>query len=663
MKRWSPYRLVIILAVWTAAWMSGCASRNIPLDSGQPLPPIVKAYKHVNLQAKHVGLRNTGIRLEVEDLVTILASGSLDYCPQGRCNYHNVRPELGWPLIARIGKESTIFQPINVGKNSGTFNSFYKAGDLYLGYRTGKIDYDGRPLNPEYYRDDSGSFSVDVIVWQSEDYVAIAEFLEKMLTQKPNSKPLADALKYADIFRRIAVEKAKTVQEVEQTEKEIQALKTGTSDSGGQAKTTGESAAAAQQVKALEARLENLKITIAKLDEMKKELDAEKQKTAELTQLLEEKTEREKDLLTQLSTGASYPPILVVASPVDGLKTEARFVRLAGVTEDDRGLQQLEISVNDRRIDPLKVRGIVLSAAALKKRVNFDQRIQLQNGTNRIRIRAVDSDGNITEKILTINRIQRRTNVWAVVIGINTYPKLTHLKYAVNDAKAFYHFLIEDNRIPKENVTLLVDQDATLYRLRSTLGTHLKKRAGQNDMVVIYFAGHGATETDAKSPDGDGLEKYILPFDADLKDLYASALPMREIAHIFQRLKSERLVFIVDSCYSGASGGRTVSLAGIRANISDAFLERVAVGKGRVIITASSANEVSVENDRFAHGIFTYFLLEGLRGKADIDGDGIVTVDETYRYVFNKVTHETGQEQHPAKKGSVEGRIVLSIVQ
>ena len=81
-----------------------------------------------------------------------------------------------------------------------------------------------------------------------------------------------------------------------------------------------------------------------------------------------------------------------------------------------------------------------------------------------------------------------------------------------------------------------------------------------------------------------------------------------------------------------------------------------------MILTASSANEVSAENDRLAHGIFTYFLLEGLRGKADIDGDGIVTVDESYRYVFDKVTTESGQEQHPAKIGTVEGRIVLSIL-
>ncbi len=204
---------------------------------------------------------------------------------------------------------------------------------------------------------------------------------------------------------------------------------------------------------------------------------------------------------------------------------------------------------------------------------------------------------------------------------------------------------------------------ANLKVLHSTLGTRIKKKAGKDDMVIIYFAGHGATERDYMSPDGDGLEKYLLPYDADPNDLYASALPMREIAHIFHRIRSERLIFIADACYSGASGGRTVSISDVRANISGAFLERLSGGKGKIIITASSANEVSVEKDELKHGVFTYYMIEGLQGKADFDQDGLITVDEAYRYVSAKVPQKTGQEQHPVKKGIVEGQLVLGIVQ
>ena len=95
---------------------------------------------------------------------------------------------------------------------------------------------------------------------------------------------------------------------------------------------------------------------------------------------------------------------------------------------------------------------------------------------------------------------------------------------------------------------------------------------------------------------------------------------------------------------------------------SEAFFERIAGGKGRVIITASGANEVSVEKDELQHGVFTYYLVEGLRGKADADKDGLITIDEIYRFVSEHVPRATGQEQHPIKKGTVEGRLILSII-
>jgi uncharacterized caspase-like protein len=275
----------------------------------------------------------------------------------------------------------------------------------------------------------------------------------------------------------------------------------------------------------------------------------------------------------------------------------------------------------------------------------------------------VDSDGLVTEKTVSVQYIERLKNIWAVVIGIDKYPNTRQLKYATSDAGRFYDHLVKRNQIPSENVSLLLNQEATLTKIRSVLGTDLKNKTGKDDMVVIYFAGHGATERDPQSPDGDGLEKYLLPFDADLRNLYATALPMDELSKIFNRIQSERLIFIADACYSGASGGRTIGISGPRASISEAFLDRISKGKGRVIITASGANEVSSENDDLKHGVFTYYLLEGLKGNADLDKDGIVTVDEIYNYVSLHVPKATGQSQHPIKKGSVEGQLIMGIVE
>ncbi|MDH5297142.1 MAG: hypothetical protein OEW26_08440, partial [Nitrospirota bacterium] len=137
----------------------------------------------------------------------------------------------------------------------------------------------------------------------------------------------------------------------------------------------------------------------------------------------------------------------------------------------------------------------------------------------------------------------------------------------------------------------------------------------------------------------------------------------REVETIFHRLSAERVIFITDSCYSGATAGRTFSTVARRATLSDGFLNRLSKGKGRVVLTASRAGEVSEERDDLGHGVFTYYLLEGLNGKADVDGDSIVTVDEAYSYISTHVPEATGQNQHPVKKGEVEGQLILGRTQ
>jgi uncharacterized caspase-like protein len=255
-----------------------------------------------------------------------------------------------------------------------------------------------------------------------------------------------------------------------------------------------------------------------------------------------------------------------------------------------------------------------------------------------------------------------RGKVWAVVIGISKYRTVHPLRYADLDALAFNEYLIRNLGIPTEQITLLLNEQATLTNLKRTLGTELKRKAAEKDTVIIYYAGHGAPEADASASDDDGLEKYIVPYDADPKDLYTTGLPMREVETIFNRLAPERVIFISDSCYSGATAGRTFATASRRAIVSESFLTRLSKGKGRIVLSASKASEVSEEREDLGHGVFTYYLLEGLRGGADSDHDGIITVDEAYGYVSKKVPEVTGQNQHPIKKGEVEGQLVLGLV-
>lgn len=242
------------------------------------------------------------------------------------------------------------------------------------------------------------------------------------------------------------------------------------------------------------------------------------------------------------------------------------------------------------------------------------------------------------------------------------YPHIRKLEYAVNDAAALKGYFKEHLGIPNENLFILTEQNATKSNILSLLGTQIRRKASKDDTVIIFYAGHGASETDPLDPDQDGLEKYLLPYDARIDDLFSTAISMKDITTIFQRMRADRIIFIADTCYSGASGGRSLLVSNTRATLSDKFLERISQGKGRVIITACSANEVSKEDDNLKHGVFTYYLLEGLKGKADLDEDGLISVSEIFSYLSRTVPKASGFDQHPVKKGVTEGELMIGKV-
>src|SRR5262249_21702434 len=120
------------------------------------------------------------------------------------------------------------------------------------------------------------------------------------------------------------------------------------------------------------------------------------------------------------------------------------------------------------------------------------------------------------------------------------------------------------------------------------------------------------------------------------------------------------------SCYSGAGGGRTFASKKTRAvNVDDLFLDRLTRSKGRVIITAARATEVSIELADLGHGVFTDYLAEGLRGAGRLDKDGIVRLQEPDEYLQQQVVQKSrsvGGNQPPQFRGDVEGILPLTKV-
>jgi len=358
------------------------------------------------------------------------------------------------------------------------------------------------------------------------------------------------------------------------------------------------------------------------------------------------------------------PPAIALASPSDRQQITASRIQVVGAAASGRGIARIDVRVNNELRSRRQSRGVMVVRDEIEKHTTLDfaEWVDLAEGPNEVTVVAFDEDQLSSSRTLTLTRLSNRGKIWAVVIGISQYQSVQPLKFADKDAVAFVDYLRSQIGVPKENIVLLTNGEATLVNLKRTLGTDLKRKANPKDTVIIYYAGHGAPEPDPSNVDGDGVEKYMVPHDADPHDLYTTALPMREIEKIFERLSAERVIFITDSCYSGAAGGRTFLSASRRAGISEAFLSRLSKGKGRVVLTASRAGEVSEERDELGHGVFTYYLLKGLQGPADLDADGLITVDEAYSYVSRYVPEVTGQNQHPVKKGEMEGQLILGQV-
>ncbi len=384
------------------------------------------------------------------------------------------------------------------------------------------------------------------------------------------------------------------------------------------------------------------------------------------------------------------PSIAIVEPQPNVSETSTPRVVVRGVLMDDRAIVRKKFTVNGREVNstpnvqftdgargfrietipavpdatPRSVSQVSANSQVFEK---FEFTAALNKGSNTIVIEAWDEEGLGARETLTVNHNPGEGRVFIVAIGINSYSKVPKLKYAAADAKVIVQTLQKQLDVPAENIELLLDDQATLQNIKRTLGVTLKARANRQDMAIIFFSGHGAPEEDSASPDQDGIEKYLLPVDADMTSFYSTALPMKEVTEIFRRLPCERVVFIADTCYSGAVGnaeGKTVAAPGktFRAFAIERVVNRLG-GTGRVIMTASKGSEISQERDDLKHGVFSHYVIQGLSGKADRNRDRLITATELYDYVRIEVPKATANNQNPLmSKDDAVGEIVLSVV-
>lgn len=219
-------------------------------------------------------------------------------------------------------------------------------------------------------------------------------------------------------------------------------------------------------------------------------------------------------------------------------------------------------------------------------------------------------------------RAAQRQDDFALVIGVEKYQNLPAADWSERDASVFKKYAMSLG-VPEENVILLTGLRATRTGLAKYLEEWLPRNVTEKSRVYFYYSGHGA-------PDPKTGGAYLVPWDGDPSFLETSAYPITRLYEKLGALQAKEVLVLLDACFSG-SGGRSVLAKGARPLVTQETA--VPTSPKLSILAAASSDEITGSLDDQGHGIFTYYLLKGLKGEADADKDSHLTVSELHAFL------------------------------
>ena len=239
---------------------------------------------------------------------------------------------------------------------------------------------------------------------------------------------------------------------------------------------------------------------------------------------------------------------------------------------------------------------------------------------------------------------------WALVIGVERYSLLPAVDFAASDARKAANHFINILGVPESQVVLLEDEKATRSAVTSRLKDYFPSNLVRDSTLYIYFAGHGM-------PDVVTGEPYLMFFDSEATNVSRTGYAMKELLSDLGAMDIAQSFLFTDACFSGmAARGEEMLVEGARPAVLR--VEDVKVATGKVVaVGASTGSQLSHAYREKRQGLFTYYLLDGLRGSADANGDGTVALGELYAYMSKNVemvSRRTTMVQEPSITPRVE---------
>jgi caspase domain-containing protein len=242
---------------------------------------------------------------------------------------------------------------------------------------------------------------------------------------------------------------------------------------------------------------------------------------------------------------------------------------------------------------------------------------------------------------------------YALVIANTEYSdsRLAKLTAPGKDAEAFAEVLRAPDVSAFDQVDVLLNQPEAASR-RAIAKFFANRKP--DDLLLLYFSGHGVRDEQGRL--------FLASIDTEYAMLDATAIPAEFVTRQMDNSRSRRQVLILDCCNSGAFAHGTKAATGASMGMATAF---EGVGYGRVVLTATDSTQFAWEGDRIigeqtANSLFTHYLVTGLEGEADDNGDGIITVDELYDYSFKEIVRQTPKQTPGKWTYKEQGQIVLT---
>lgn len=372
------------------------------------------------------------------------------------------------------------------------------------------------------------------------------------------------------------------------------------------------------------------------------------------------------------SAKKTAPPDLVLLEPERPIEIpagrRAMPVRISGVATTSAEIKKISV---DGRLTAFK-KGTQIATRALglaneDRLVSFETSVTVNADSQVIAVEVEDSFSSKArlEIPVTIKKSEPPSGVkgrkFALIVGISKYrdEAIPDLNYAHVDSRSLYEFLQrpEAGSFARDDIVYLENERATLANIRQALATFVGK-AGPDDLLVIFIAGHGTPDPLAPQ------NIYILASDTLLENMAETGLAMPDLRHyVEQNIRAKRTVLLLDTCHS--AGLSTEITRAVANNLVNLYLEKLLYQEeGRAIITSSDVNEKARESEKWGagHGVFTYYLLEGLRGKADVNQDRLISVGELFRFVRQRVRLDTQFKQNPRMLIGANENLALSFI-